>query len=91
MVCPNCGHVYPIKDGVPNMLLAEHELWLALKLQDFFFLKRRILELWTNKNPLWLICICVLFSSITICKTKAFYYEFKVEEISRQLLWLAFF
>ncbi|RUS19168.1 hypothetical protein BC937DRAFT_87898 [Endogone sp. FLAS-F59071] len=26
MVCPNCGHEYPIKDGVPNMLLAEHEL-----------------------------------------------------------------
>ncbi|KAL1914445.1 uncharacterized protein VTP21DRAFT_8897 [Calcarisporiella thermophila] len=26
MVCPNCGHIYPIKDGIPNMLLAEHEI-----------------------------------------------------------------
>ncbi|CAM0135032.1 hypothetical protein VKS41_000392 [Umbelopsis sp. WA50703] len=26
MVCPNCQHVYPIKDGIPNMLLAEHEI-----------------------------------------------------------------
>lgn len=26
MVCPSCGHVYPIKDGIPNMLLAEHEI-----------------------------------------------------------------
>ncbi|RUS26745.1 hypothetical protein BC938DRAFT_484176 [Jimgerdemannia flammicorona] len=26
MVCPNCKHVYPIKDGIPNMLLAEHEI-----------------------------------------------------------------
>ncbi|CAO3666592.1 unnamed protein product [Umbelopsis vinacea] len=26
MVCPNCSHVYPIKDGIPNMLLAEHEI-----------------------------------------------------------------
>ncbi|KAG8835019.1 hypothetical protein FRC17_005867 [Serendipita sp. 399] len=26
MVCPNCGHVYPISNGIPNMLLQEHEL-----------------------------------------------------------------
>ncbi|EJD36048.1 Trm112p-domain-containing protein [Auricularia subglabra TFB-10046 SS5] len=26
MVCPNCQHVYPISNGIPNMLLAEHEL-----------------------------------------------------------------
>ncbi|KAI0034822.1 hypothetical protein K488DRAFT_77031 [Vararia minispora EC-137] len=26
MVCPNCGHVYPISSGIPNMLLAEHEI-----------------------------------------------------------------
>ncbi|EIE88889.1 hypothetical protein G6F46_002094 [Rhizopus delemar] len=26
MVCPNCSHVYKIKDGIPNMLLAEHEI-----------------------------------------------------------------
>ncbi|GJE94128.1 Trm112p-domain-containing protein [Phanerochaete sordida] len=26
MVCPNCGHVYPIANGIPNMLLAEHEI-----------------------------------------------------------------
>jgi len=26
MVCPNCGHVYPIASGIPNMLLAEHEI-----------------------------------------------------------------
>ena len=26
MVCPNCGHVYPISNGIPNMLLAEHEI-----------------------------------------------------------------
>ncbi|KAF5347810.1 hypothetical protein D9756_010299 [Leucocoprinus leucothites] len=26
MVCPNCKHVYPISDGIPNMLLAEHEI-----------------------------------------------------------------
>ncbi|KAI8390803.1 uncharacterized protein BYT42DRAFT_610082 [Radiomyces spectabilis] len=26
MVCPNCQHVYNIKDGIPNMLLAEHEI-----------------------------------------------------------------
>ncbi|EPZ35708.1 Trm112p-domain-containing protein [Rozella allomycis CSF55] len=26
MVCKNCGHVYPIKDGIPNMLLEEDEV-----------------------------------------------------------------
>ncbi|KZV67393.1 Trm112p-domain-containing protein [Peniophora sp. CONT] len=26
MTCPNCGHVYPISSGIPNMLLAEHEI-----------------------------------------------------------------
>ncbi|KAI8636760.1 hypothetical protein BD408DRAFT_425612 [Parasitella parasitica] len=26
MVCPNCAHVYKITDGIPNMLLAEHEI-----------------------------------------------------------------
>ncbi|TPX55490.1 hypothetical protein PhCBS80983_g05268 [Powellomyces hirtus] len=26
MVCNGCGHVYPIKDGVPNMLLQDHEI-----------------------------------------------------------------
>ncbi|ETW76324.1 hypothetical protein HETIRDRAFT_328735 [Heterobasidion irregulare TC 32-1] len=26
MVCPNCQHVYPISNGIPNMLLAEHEI-----------------------------------------------------------------
>jgi len=26
MVCPNCGHIYPISNGIPNMLLAEHEI-----------------------------------------------------------------
>ncbi|KZV95182.1 Trm112p-domain-containing protein [Exidia glandulosa HHB12029] len=26
MVCPGCQHVYPISNGIPNMLLAEHEL-----------------------------------------------------------------
>ncbi|KAM5541603.1 hypothetical protein V8D89_004793 [Ganoderma adspersum] len=26
MVCPNCKHVYPISNGIPNMLLAEHEI-----------------------------------------------------------------
>ncbi|GAA5794897.1 hypothetical protein EDC94DRAFT_591859 [Helicostylum pulchrum] len=26
MVCPNCAHVYKIRDGIPNMLLAEHEI-----------------------------------------------------------------
>ncbi|KAI5118480.1 hypothetical protein M0805_003512 [Coniferiporia weirii] len=26
MVCQNCGHVYPVKSGIPNMLLAEHEI-----------------------------------------------------------------
>ncbi|CAO3590094.1 unnamed protein product [Absidia cylindrospora] len=26
MVCNNCQHVYNIKDGIPNMLLAEHEI-----------------------------------------------------------------
>ncbi|KAI8337312.1 hypothetical protein BD560DRAFT_413267 [Blakeslea trispora] len=26
MVCPNCSHVYKIRDGIPNMLLAEHEI-----------------------------------------------------------------
>jgi len=26
MVCPNCHHVYPISNGIPNMLLAEHEI-----------------------------------------------------------------
>ncbi|KAI8364890.1 hypothetical protein EDC96DRAFT_558649 [Choanephora cucurbitarum] len=26
MVCPNCNHVYKIRDGIPNMLLAEHEI-----------------------------------------------------------------
>jgi len=26
MTCPNCGHLYPISNGIPNMLLAEHEV-----------------------------------------------------------------
>ncbi|KAG0167979.1 hypothetical protein DFQ30_005410 [Apophysomyces sp. BC1015] len=26
MICANCQHVYNIKDGIPNMLLAEHEI-----------------------------------------------------------------
>ncbi|KAJ8585210.1 Trm112p-domain-containing protein [Rhizopogon salebrosus TDB-379] len=26
MVCQNCKHVYPISNGIPNMLLAEHEI-----------------------------------------------------------------
>jgi len=26
MICPNCKHVYKIRDGIPNMLLAEHEI-----------------------------------------------------------------
>ncbi|KAG9298646.1 hypothetical protein G9A89_012714 [Geosiphon pyriformis] len=26
MTCPNCSHVYPIKDGIPNMLLNENEI-----------------------------------------------------------------
>ncbi|PCH34624.1 Trm112p-domain-containing protein [Wolfiporia cocos MD-104 SS10] len=26
MICPNCHHVYPISNGIPNMLLAEHEI-----------------------------------------------------------------
>lgn len=26
MVCPNCSHTYPIRNGIPNMLLAEHEI-----------------------------------------------------------------
>ncbi|KAI9481273.1 MAG: hypothetical protein EXX96DRAFT_566089 [Benjaminiella poitrasii] len=26
MICPNCSHVYKIRDGIPNMLLAEHEI-----------------------------------------------------------------
>ncbi|KAJ7722754.1 hypothetical protein DFH07DRAFT_759822 [Mycena maculata] len=26
MVCPNCKHNYPISNGIPNMLLAEHEI-----------------------------------------------------------------
>ncbi|KAJ3040549.1 hypothetical protein HDV00_010729 [Rhizophlyctis rosea] len=26
MVCNGCGHVYPIKDGIPNMLLQDNEV-----------------------------------------------------------------
>ncbi|KAK7032872.1 Trm112p-domain-containing protein [Favolaschia claudopus] len=26
MICPNCKHNYPISSGIPNMLLAEHEI-----------------------------------------------------------------
>lgn len=26
MICGRCGHVYPIKEGIANMLLAEHEV-----------------------------------------------------------------
>ncbi|KIJ67447.1 hypothetical protein HYDPIDRAFT_173963 [Hydnomerulius pinastri MD-312] len=26
MICPNCNHSYPISNGIPNMLLAEHEI-----------------------------------------------------------------
>jgi multifunctional methyltransferase subunit TRM112 len=26
MICPNCRHVYRISSGIPNMLLAEHEI-----------------------------------------------------------------
>ncbi|KAJ7352445.1 hypothetical protein DFH08DRAFT_740381 [Mycena albidolilacea] len=26
MICPNCKHNYAISNGIPNMLLAEHEI-----------------------------------------------------------------
>ncbi|KAF8233756.1 Trm112p-domain-containing protein [Tricholoma matsutake] len=26
MLCSNCKHIYPISNGIPNMLLAEHEI-----------------------------------------------------------------
>ncbi|PWN54182.1 Trm112p-domain-containing protein [Violaceomyces palustris] len=26
MICPNCSHIYQIRSGIPNMLLAEHEI-----------------------------------------------------------------
>ncbi|KAF8326633.1 uncharacterized protein EI90DRAFT_3146497 [Cantharellus anzutake] len=26
MICPNCGHEYRISNGIPNMLLTEHEI-----------------------------------------------------------------
>ncbi|KXS21618.1 Trm112p-domain-containing protein [Gonapodya prolifera JEL478] len=26
MVCNGCGHVYPIREGIPNMLLQENEV-----------------------------------------------------------------
>ncbi|SNX84607.1 related to TRM112 - subunit of tRNA methyltransferase complex [Melanopsichium pennsylvanicum] len=26
MICPNCQHIYQIRSGIPNMLLAEHEI-----------------------------------------------------------------
>ncbi|KAJ7039574.1 hypothetical protein C8F04DRAFT_1085735 [Mycena alexandri] len=26
MICPNCKHNYPVSNGIPNMLLAEHEI-----------------------------------------------------------------
>jgi len=26
MVCKGCGHVYRVKEGIPNMLLSEHEV-----------------------------------------------------------------
>ncbi|ESK97183.1 hypothetical protein Moror_6266 [Moniliophthora roreri MCA 2997] len=26
MICPNCSHNYSISNGIPNMLLAEHEI-----------------------------------------------------------------
>lgn len=26
MTCPGCGHVYPINDSIPNMLLNENEI-----------------------------------------------------------------
>jgi multifunctional methyltransferase subunit TRM112 len=26
MTCPGCGHLFPIKDGIPNMLLVEDEV-----------------------------------------------------------------
>ncbi|TIB73991.1 Trm112p-domain-containing protein [Wallemia mellicola] len=26
LVCPNCQHKYPINEGIPNMLLAAHEI-----------------------------------------------------------------
>jgi multifunctional methyltransferase subunit TRM112 len=26
LICPNCNRAYPIKDGIPNMLLKDDEL-----------------------------------------------------------------
>ncbi|BFZ63463.1 hypothetical protein YB2330_004585 [Saitoella coloradoensis] len=26
LVCGNCGHIYEVRDGIPNMLLNEHEI-----------------------------------------------------------------
>ena len=28
--CPNCSRIYEIKNGIPNMLLDETEVWFAL-------------------------------------------------------------
>ena len=28
--CPNCARIYEIKNGIPNMLLDETEVWFAL-------------------------------------------------------------
>ncbi len=30
MECPNCARVYEIKNGIPNMLLNEDEVWRLL-------------------------------------------------------------
>ena len=35
LVCPESGRRFPVKDGIPNMLLHEDEVWLCL-IQFFF-------------------------------------------------------
>jgi uncharacterized protein YbaR (Trm112 family) len=36
MSCANCERVYEIKNGIPNMLLNEDEVWLTEWLIDYF-------------------------------------------------------
>ena len=31
MTCPNCERVYEIKNGIPNMLLNEDEVWFKIE------------------------------------------------------------
>ena len=65
LVCPESGKKFPIKNGIPNMLLNEDEVWICPKLEliwrfkewmysEWTIMSCAIRSLWLNFNNGWL-------------------------------------